>query len=333
MASSSFCLTCSSELALERSPWLTPCCSTPICSSCLSRNPRLKDYIPCLKCGDVKTLEGERAARSRRAMRDPRAQMEESDMFTIGDDEDDPPAYDDAPIDCQPERSAEPSGDHAHVGSLSEEEMETVEIRHPVSKSDTLLFIARRYAVDVSRRTAVVHPPIDTLSQPHEIVALNDLPPAVLSSQPHLLRTRQTLIISRRQIPKSKLANGGDPLVFDSGLGVAEQTEDDKRERERAVKRFQLLTKTIDPGVGQAYMGLSELEEEDGLLDESFEGENDAGGSGKKALREPANREDRALEAFYGDEQWEHEAGKPTRGQGVGRWKTIGNGSNLGIKV
>ena len=53
-----FCLFCSSTL-LPRSQtsseikfpkWTTPCCLEPICDKCLTRNPRLLYYNPCLKC-------------------------------------------------------------------------------------------------------------------------------------------------------------------------------------------------------------------------------------------------------------------------------------------
>jgi len=38
---------------------------------------------------------------------------------------------------------------------MEEEEMEVVEVRHPVSRSDTILSIARKYAADVSDRIVV----------------------------------------------------------------------------------------------------------------------------------------------------------------------------------
>ena len=94
-------------------------------------------------------------------------------MFEIGDDdEDDPPAYDleEALADArqldhadgrrkQPglemETDAGPSTPRQTAtdddgAADEEEEMESVEIKHPVSKSDTILAIARRYAADVS---------------------------------------------------------------------------------------------------------------------------------------------------------------------------------------
>ena len=113
-------------------------------------------------------------------------------------------------------------------------------------------------------------------------------------------------------------------MLFDSGLDVPEE-EEEKRERERAVKRFQLLTKTVDPGVGKAYIGLSEMDEDSPFELGSGEAMDDPpaevgarpdvrGKTGKKILREPGNREDRALEAFYEDEAWEEEIGEPERG-------------------
>lgn len=60
------CQTCYTELPSQARPYLTPCCSTPICERCLSRNPRLREYDPCLRCGDVRTAEGSgRVARGR----------------------------------------------------------------------------------------------------------------------------------------------------------------------------------------------------------------------------------------------------------------------------
>lgn len=64
---STSCQTCSSDIPSlvypssskrQPQPYITPCCSTPICNSCLIRNPRLREYVPCLRCGDVKSAEG-----------------------------------------------------------------------------------------------------------------------------------------------------------------------------------------------------------------------------------------------------------------------------------
>lgn len=98
------------------------------------------------------------------------------------------------------------------------------------------------------------------------------------------------------------------------------------------MKRFQLLTKTPDPGIGRAYLGLSELDESLDILDEgsgeALPDDEGKGGKvvrgGKKAVREEGNREERALERFFGDEEWEGEVGAPERRR-EGKWKMVGN--------
>lgn len=52
------CQTCYTELSSTRDVYLTPCCSSAICDRCLARNPRLREYNPCLRCGDVRSAEG-----------------------------------------------------------------------------------------------------------------------------------------------------------------------------------------------------------------------------------------------------------------------------------
>ena len=113
-----------------------------------------------------------------------------------------------------------------------------------------------------------------------------------------------------------------------------------RREKERQVKRFQLMTKTVDPGVGAAYIGLSELSEGRDVLDEGS-GEalekGGGGGKGKKVWKEEGNRTERALEAFFEDEGWEREVGGPERTErrgGLGKWKSVGGVSDgVGIKT
>jgi len=176
---------------------------------------------------------------------------------------------------------------------------------------------------------------------------LNDLPPSTLTSQPHLLRTRKTLLISRRSIPRSKLPPStlfSSTDLPDVPLTDAEREEQAKRERERAIKRFQLLTKSQDPRVGAAYLSLSEYDE--GSLDLlsglEMEVDQDAeheggkeGGAGKRGKREwpdKGNREQRALDQYYEDERWEREAGGP-RERVEGGWRRVGDGRKMGIKV
>ena len=159
----------------------------------------------------------------------------------------------------------------------------------------------------------------------------------MLSTQSHLLRTRRTLVISRRLVPRLSLPDNTlfttdqlDNLQSDQSSSSTTD-EEQHRQRQRAIKRFQLLTKTQDPSVGKAYLGLSELEEENALLDEGRD--EHTGQSGKKVVKDQENREDRAVEAFYGDEEWEEQVGGLERHNGGSKWKTVGNPSVVGSKV
>ena len=58
------CIACaSSPPSKADAPFRTRCCAKPICAACLARNPRLRDYDPCLAC-----LGGVRAAAARGAL-------------------------------------------------------------------------------------------------------------------------------------------------------------------------------------------------------------------------------------------------------------------------
>ena len=146
-----------------------------------------------------------------------------------------------------------------------------------------------------------------TFRQPHELLTLNDLPPSVMSTTPHLLRTRKTLIISRRRVNTAHV-QPSDPQPVD------EETER-KRQREREVKRFQLVTKTVDPGVGRAYLS---LEDEVDALDGQYSGETKEGG--KKPY--PLEPEERAVGRYWEDEDWERKAAEPTRSS-KGKWRVV----------
>ncbi|ORY35041.1 hypothetical protein BCR39DRAFT_585968 [Naematelia encephala] len=331
----SYCQTCYTELRPSESVYTTPCCSSPICSRCITRNPRLKEYSPCLRCGDVRTDIGNRAIRDGRLRLEEARRSEHIGQFTIGDDDDEveigdedaPPGYTSDPE--PPTKSDKATDTRArHGGAENEEELQAVEVRHPVSRSDTILSIARRYAAD-----------------PHEILSLNNLPPSTLSTQPHLLRTRQTLLISRRLMPKSKLPSSTlfstpadkDYSPYEKKPEHSDGNEDEaRRAEERRVKRFQLITKTADPCVGRAYVGLAAAEESASTSDGiGFGGSGEGMGGKKTHLPQEGNRAERAVERFLDDDEWEREWGGPARAsKGVdGRWKVVGSGLKLGLKA
>lgn len=93
----SFCQTCSSEITPRSSPFITPCCSRPICEGCLGRNPRLREYIPCLQCGDQRATSSRSAQPTRSIIQDAQARERERErafvdresqpIFELGDEE------------------------------------------------------------------------------------------------------------------------------------------------------------------------------------------------------------------------------------------------------
>ena len=176
--STTLCLTCSSSLPpptqySAHGIYITPCCVKPICRNCTTSNPRLREYDPCLRCGDLVTSSG--VARVERGIaRRQREREEREDVFRIEDsdeevdagDGDAPPGYDQVVRDALNRADGhggdrDESGqdrDHLNGGQVDkgdkaknekEQEMEIVEVRHPVSRNDTILAIARRYAADV----------------------------------------------------------------------------------------------------------------------------------------------------------------------------------------
>ncbi|WVQ79477.1 hypothetical protein IAT38_001576 [Cryptococcus sp. DSM 104549] len=335
------CQTCSSNLppTALTAAFLPPCCGTPICAACVERNPRLREYVPCLRCGDPRVGilsgggRGIGAGGERRgtAGRDEVVGGGGEVVFEIGDDDDEevdaPPGYDVAVVTGAGAglESATPAGANGESQPLGaggdtietateEEELETVEVRHTIARGDTLLSIARKYAAD-----------------PHDLLTLNSLPPTALSTHPRILQTRKSLIISRRRLPASSLPR---PLPSAAASAPEEADRDPERERAKQLKRFQLLTKSTDSSVAKTYLSLEELREAG--LSPSEEGTGEAldpvggeGGGGKKAVPEEGNREERALDRFWRDEEWEEGAGGPERRR-VGRWKVVGGG--VGVK-
>lgn len=110
------CLTCASSISLKEleleasrntsnSLFRTACCQRPICSGCLSRNPRLRVYNPCLAClagadatskssvlASSSSIIAVRGGASDGAL-DSKSGLEvndvpENEMFTIGDSDD-----------------------------------------------------------------------------------------------------------------------------------------------------------------------------------------------------------------------------------------------------
>jgi hypothetical protein len=139
------CLACSSSLPPKSTQpiFTTPCCSRPICPQCISANPRLARYNPCLAClGGVGVVNAGASTSSVQqlnalASRNVDGAVRDEDTFVLGDDEDDdqeptdpqPPAT--APVESSPETPATPS-------------------KYYIKRGDTLQGIALRFGLDAS---------------------------------------------------------------------------------------------------------------------------------------------------------------------------------------
>ncbi|KAJ7931419.1 hypothetical protein B0H13DRAFT_2227942 [Mycena leptocephala] len=219
------CLACSSSLPPKSTQpiFTTPCCSRPICPQCISANPRLARYNPCLAClGGVGVRQQLTAPTSRNvdgAVRD-------EDTFVLGDDEDDdqeptdpqPPAT--APVESSPETPATPS-------------------KYYIKRGDTLQGIALRFGLDASGRA---------------LCRLNNLPPSTLSTTPHILHTRAFLSLP----PSAHAKLQASDIAPSEGSAEEQRAREVSRTRERAGKRLQTLTKEVDWRVAHAYVALAD---------------------------------------------------------------------------
>ncbi|KIM68434.1 hypothetical protein SCLCIDRAFT_1209248 [Scleroderma citrinum Foug A] len=286
------CLACSSSLPPKaQNIFLTQCCTRPICPTCLSSNPRLGRYNPCLAClGGVDIVSS--SSFVRRTQKDSvniDGALRDDAMFVLGDDEEEddgsspadyapstepPPSYTAAstkPSLSHPSNSSPvtPSG-----GLLSDQDTNAIvsedvvpSIYH-LSRGDTLQGIALRFGVNR-----------------HELCRLNNLPPSTLSTTPHLLHTRTSI-----KLPSSARLPPGRP---------ASSVTEYRRVRERAEKRLQLLTKEADWHVAKAYVALADDPDEESWY-------------AVKCKETGANMnlmglEARALDKYLEDEEWEKE--------------------------
>ncbi|ODN78301.1 hypothetical protein L202_03945 [Cryptococcus amylolentus CBS 6039] len=331
MSTPTTCQTCSSTLPspLPQSTHQPPCCNHPICLACTARNPRLREYVPCLKCGTGSSILSGGVSVEAGGTRDRARDREEVGgggggggdlLFAMGDEDDDglgpariagdlPPGYDeiDALPSLPPSQTPDSHVPPPHIASeptkAEEEPMEIVEVTHLVSRGDTVMSVARKYAAD-----------------PHDILEFNALPSTALTSNARILQTRKSIIISRRSVPSSSLP----PLSYrDKQLEAAvNKAESENRRKERQIQRFRAVTKAAHPEIANAYLSVEQLEE--GKDVDYGTGEALEGGGKKIPMPSEGNREARALDRFWEDEDWESNSGRAERKK-VGKWKVVGS--------
>ncbi|KAJ6513368.1 hypothetical protein C8R45DRAFT_1154578 [Mycena sanguinolenta] len=215
----SLCLACSSSLPPKSDKlFTTECCNQPICAQCIAVNPRLARYNPCLAClGGVAVVGSGKSDRNNID-----GAVRDEDNFAIGDDEDDEEqaAVDPAPAQETPVAQGPPS-------------------EYYIKRSDTLQGIAMRFKVD--GRT---------------LCLLNNLPPSTLTTTPHLLHTRTSLLLPTYALSRLSPADATAPTPAEARA----------REVSRAGKRLQMLTKETDWRVAHAYVALADPTDPDFAL-------------------------------------------------------------------
>ncbi|THV03191.1 hypothetical protein K435DRAFT_775080 [Dendrothele bispora CBS 962.96] len=224
----SLCLACSSSLPPKvnsETLFTTSCCRQPICSTCISSNPRLARYNPCLSClGGVdavnarSTAAGKSLKNSKKVPIAPEAinidgAVRDEDTYIIGDDEDvsddedgfggkldssPPPPYpssSNSPV--QPSETSTPPNEPFRQAEDNPEAHPHNPYEYYIKKGDTLQGISLKFGVDG-----------------RELCRLNKLPPTTLSTTPYLLHTRGVLTLP----PNAKLVDkSGNRFTNDPG--------------------------------------------------------------------------------------------------------------------
>ena len=187
------CLACSSSLPPSKATndassaiYITKCCQRPICPSCISSNPRLSRYDPCLFClggVDLVGMNGPSSSQGHRFMIPAdvniNGEVRDQDTFILGDDDDDeeeeaerkisagggaasissPPLYDSESIIDPWKEGESPRHESATLTSNSISQAEepsfpkhgnTRPYRYYINRSDTLQGLSLRFGIDVS---------------------------------------------------------------------------------------------------------------------------------------------------------------------------------------
>lgn len=145
------CLSCSSSPTPKDSnaPFMTSCCSRPICAACLERTPRLRDYAPCLACLAGVSAVSKTNTGAQSTPQTAQRHREES-MFVLGDSDEEegdpsPPPYDRDDTRVQSGQTAQVPPDHVDPVPSTSSGPPTYHVR----VGDTLQGIALRFGVDV----------------------------------------------------------------------------------------------------------------------------------------------------------------------------------------
>ncbi|KJA26385.1 hypothetical protein HYPSUDRAFT_52658 [Hypholoma sublateritium FD-334 SS-4] len=349
------CLACSSSLPPLKSPalstssfsaeglagdvnalFITQCCQRPICPSCISANPRLARYNPCLVClGGVSAVASRATSstytpdHSSTKGEDPPKSgynldgfVRDEDTFILGDDEDEDEDYERSsrgrsPLDTNPPPPYEPpsAGDDSsptlsYVNPPMQNEFSATPVEHLLTASSSAP--SDPAASDLEDRDAPSVPykyylnPSDTLTgiclrfgvDSREVCTLNSLPASVLRTTPHLLHTRAFILLPAT--PKTaQHAHAAAPEV------ERIRQREVHRVRERAEKRLQTLTKETDYRVAKAYVALADDADARATRGNKQKEVGAAATTARSGTPGPAELEAMAVEQYLDDDEWE----------------------------
>ncbi|KAJ4479989.1 hypothetical protein J3R30DRAFT_3701134 [Lentinula aciculospora] len=285
------CFACSSSLPpRSHTPaFTTQCCQKPICSSCISANPRLARYNPCLAClGGVQVVGSRRNGGKQQQLASPEkinidGAMRDEDTFVLGDDEEDEENLDENGAALPPyveQSSSQSLSSLAQATDLQRTNLlpilpKAIDMKtnthdntaqYYIQRGDTVHGIALRFGVDG-----------------RGLCRLNKLPPSTLSTTPHLLHTRTVLTL-----PASAR------LKDQNGRSLLPSHSDDAEERLRAVRR------TREP--------LAEGEDVEGfrMRFDLKQKERDTDSNVRNAFGiQASNLELMAIDKYFEDNEWE----------------------------
>ncbi|KAF9265054.1 hypothetical protein L218DRAFT_924859 [Marasmius fiardii PR-910] len=317
---SQLCLACASSLPMRsfEKIFTTPCCQQPICSTCISSNPRLARYNPCLMClAGVDVVGANTNGKGTQIpVRNIDGAVRDEDTFVLGDDDveeqdesDDPPTSerDDRSRTQQPTEPVSGDASVLHDGTIPQNSLQAEQeaatnvdpqttpthrqAQYHIKRGDTLQGIVFKFGVNRE-----------------ELCRLNKLPLSTLTTTPHFLHTRTVLLLP----PSARIADKENISYLDESVTSPPKTEEERavrRAREKAEKRLQTVTKEVDWAVAKAYVALAELPgEEDAYVAKVKEDQmaKRSNGSTLEAI---------AVDRYLEDMEWE--ANERREGRGV----------------
>ncbi|KAG9018254.1 hypothetical protein FRB90_011761 [Tulasnella sp. 427] len=301
--STSLCLACSSGISAssnsEAKVHITECCNRPICTQCLSKNPRLVSYNPCLSClGGVGVVASAPEA-NKRGLKVGNVQAE--DVYAIGDesDDDDSVAFGgDGDGDgrssstgraetAQVDPSSSTQGITQSSSNTNDVEAQPLDSESSQAADESRLRASRNAEYWIKPNDTLVGIALKFGVDGRLLCKMNALPPSTLTITPHLLHTRTTLVLP----PTSRTPSPPPPDL---------QERLEQRAKERAAKRFQFVTKEVDHSIARAYVALADGNSEEDLSEVKKKSSGVPG-----ADKATQNLEGRAVDQYLEDDEWE----------------------------